>query len=66
MSLGKKIKEFRVKKGLTQKQLADYLYVTPQALSRWENDDNEPNLSTLVKLADLFEVTVDCLLERKI
>ena len=57
--LGNNIKEMRSAKGLTQKDLAGQLFVTPQAVSRWENDESEPSTSTLVKMAEIFGVTVD-------
>ena len=44
---------------MTQKQLADKLFVTAQAVSRWENGDVEPSLSTLAELARIFGVSTD-------
>lgn len=57
--IGNNIKELRNKKGLTQKDLANLLFVTPQAVSRWENEESEPSTSTLVQMAQIFEVSVD-------
>lgn len=62
MTLGQKIKKLRTEKNLTQKDLADRLYVTFQTVSKWENDENEPDVSTLRELSKLFECSLDYLL----
>ena len=62
MTLGQKIKKLRIEKGLTQKDLADQLHVTFQTVSKWENDENEPDVSTLRELAKLFGCSLDYLL----
>lgn len=62
MTLGQKIKKLRMEKNLTQKDLADRLYVTFQTVSKWENDENEPDVSTLRELAKVFECSLDYLL----
>lgn len=61
-NLGKKIKESRQKAGLTQEKLADKLGVSPQAVSKWENGSNMPDIILLPALADVFDITVDELL----
>ena len=62
MTLGQKIKKLRVEKGLTQKDLADQVFVTFQTVSKWEKDENEPDVSTLRELAKLFGCSLDYLL----
>lgn len=62
MTLGSKIKKLRTEKGLTQKDLADQVHVTFQTVSKWEKDENEPDVSTLREIAKLFGVTVDYLI----
>ena len=62
ISWGKKISEFRKAMGLTQDQLADKMNVSPQAVSKWENDISCPDIVLLPKLAALFDTTVDDLL----
>ena len=62
MTLGQKIKKLRIEKNLTQKDLADRLYVTFQTVSKWENDENEPDVSTLRELAKVFDCSLDYLL----
>ena len=62
MTLGKKLKNLRIEKGLTQKDLADQLHVTFQTVSKWENDENEPDVATLRELARLYGCSLDYLL----
>ena len=62
MTLGQKLKKLRTEKGLTQKELADRLHVTFQTVSKWENDENEPDISTLKELAKLYDCSVDYLI----
>ncbi|HOC98008.1 MAG TPA: helix-turn-helix domain-containing protein [Bacilli bacterium] len=60
--LGTKIKQLRSEHNLTQRELADLLYVSTQAVSRWENGDVEPSVTTLRSMAQIFNVTLDELL----
>ena len=62
MTLGQKLKKLRTDKGLTQKDLADKLHVTFQTVSKWENDENEPDISTLKELSKLYGCSIDYLL----
>ena len=62
MTIGQKIKKLRTGKGLTQKDLADQVHVTFQTVSKWEKDENEPDLNTMKAIAKLFGVTVDYLI----
>jgi|LSQX01.2.fsa_nt_gb transcriptional regulator with XRE-family HTH domain len=61
-SLGKKISDYRKALGMTQDQLAEKMNVSPQAVSKWENDISCPDIALLPKLAALFGITVDALL----
>lgn len=61
-SLGSRIAELRRKKNMTQEDLANALGVTPQAVSKWENDLSCPDIALLPQLARLFDVTTDELL----
>ena len=65
MTIGKRITLLRKEKGLTQEELASHMGVSPQAVSKWENDQTCPDISALPKLARLLGVTVDELLEGK-
>ena len=62
MTLGQKLKKLRMDKDLTQKDLADQLHVSFQTVSKWENDENEPDISTLKELAKLYSCSVDYLI----
>ena len=63
MTIGKRIAHLRKEKGLTQEELAQHMGISPQAVSKWENDQTCPDISALPKLARLFGITVDELLE---
>lgn len=53
---------YRVKKGLTQEQLAQRVFVTKQAVSRWENGKTSPNPETLKLLSKIYDVSINTLL----
>lgn len=57
--IGNQIKKFRTEQSMTQKDLADKLFVTAQAVSRWENEEVEPSLETIKEMAAIFGVTTD-------
>ena len=65
MTIGKRIALLRKEKGMTQEDLANAMGVSPQAVSKWENDQTCPDISALPKLSKLLGVTVDELLEGK-
>ena len=65
MTIGKRIAALRKEKNLTQEELAGHMGVSPQAVSKWENDQTCPDISALPRLARLLGVTVDELLEGK-
>lgn len=62
--LGLRIKELRVSHNYNQVELAKKLSVTKQTVSNWENNNIQPSIEMLVKIADCFSVTTDYLLER--
>lgn len=57
--LGERIYEYRTAKGLSQLDLAEHLDVSRQSISKWETNVAVPELSKLVKMAELFGVTLD-------
>ncbi|WP_139651434.1 helix-turn-helix domain-containing protein [Raoultibacter phocaeensis] len=62
MELSEKLQSLRKRQGLTQEQVADRLYVSRTAVSKWETGNGCPNLDSLKALAALYGVTVDELL----
>lgn len=59
MGLGKKIASLRKSKNITQAQLAEYLSVNPQTVSRWEVEGGTPDVMLLPKIASFFGITLD-------
>ncbi len=59
---GENLKKVREEKGITQQTLADYLYVTRQAVSRWEGGSRYPDIMTAKKMAQFLGVSLDELL----
>ena len=57
--ISENIKALRNKQGLTQKELAEKLHVTAQAVSRWENGEVEPSIGTISLMAEIFGITTD-------
>lgn len=62
MDLGKTIYELRKKNNMTQEELANRLNVSPQAVSKWENNLSCPDITLLADIAKIFEISVDGLL----
>ena len=60
-----RLRELRTKSGLTQNEIATKLGVSGQTILNWENGIYEPKINQLIRLADLFSVSVDYLIERK-
>lgn len=61
MTMGQIIKKLRKGRGFTQEELAERLGVTYQAISKWENDSGLPDISQIVPLATIFNVSTDFL-----
>ncbi len=59
---GEKIKELRKEKGLTQKMLAEKIGQAQSTIFYWEQNKQEPTISSLKKLCEVFEVSADYLL----
>lgn len=59
MSLSEKILSLRTGLGLSQEELAEKLEVSRQSVSKWETGQSVPDLDKLIKLADLFQISVD-------
>ena len=56
--IAKKIKELRIKNNLTQKEFADKMNVTFQAVSKWENGKSIPDISILKKISEEFNINI--------
>ena len=63
-NIGLNILAFRRKKGITQEELARYVGVSAQAVSKWENG-GVPDTELLPKIADFFEISIDKLFDRE-
>jgi len=62
MEFNKKIQELRKQKGLTQEDLAEKLYVSRTAISKWESGKGYPNIDSIKEIAKFFGITIDDLL----
>ena len=64
MNIGKQIKKLRCERDLTQEQFAEVMNVSTSAVSQWESDKTVPDISTILSIANYFDVTLDYLFER--
>lgn len=62
MEFNEKLQELRKNKGLTQEKLAEILYVSRTAVSKWESGRGYPNIDSLKEISKFFEVSIDDLL----
>ena len=65
MTIGEKIRQLRKEKGLTQDAVASALEISRQAIAKWESDQSSPSTENLVKLANLFNVSLEELVDVK-
>lgn len=63
MEIGSKLKNARNEKGLTQEQAAELLGVSRQTISHWENNKSYPDIICVIKMSDLYSVSLDHLLK---
>ena len=63
MEIGSKLKEARVQCTMTQEQVAEELQVSRQTISNWENEKSYPDILSVIKLSDLYKVSLDELLK---
>ena len=61
--IGSKIKAARLEKKLTQEQVAEILGVSRQTISNWENEKSYPDIISVIKMSDCYEVSLDYLLK---
>lgn len=58
------LKTLRKQKGVSQQKLAEAIGVSQQSINRYENHNIEPDISTLIKIADFFDISIDTLVGR--
>jgi transcriptional regulator with XRE-family HTH domain len=56
------LKKLRAERGLSQEALAKQLFLSRQAVSKWEKGEGKPDLDNVIKLAEIFDVSLDCLI----
>lgn len=59
MDFGDKLKQYRLKEGLSQEQLAEKIGVSRQAITKWETKRGLPDVENMIILAELFKLTLD-------
>ena len=64
MELKENLKLLRKQSGIGQAKLADMLSISPKTISHWETGYTEPSVAELIKLADIYDVTIDELVGR--
>ena len=64
-TFGQRLSRLRKEKGMTQEEIASKITISPQAVSKWENDISSPDILVLSNLADILGVSVDELLGRE-
>lgn len=63
MLIGDKLKEARLKKNMTQEEVAEKIFVSRQSISNWENNKTYPDIGNVIALSDLYDVSLDELLK---
>lgn len=62
LHLQENLKKYRILKNLTQEDVAEYLGITPQSVSKWERGESYPDITLLPALANIFETSIDLLI----
>ncbi|KPN84040.1 helix-turn-helix domain-containing protein [Apilactobacillus kunkeei] len=62
MKFGERIREQRKIKNMTQEDVAKHLHVSRKTISSWENENSYPDIKSLVKISDLYQISLDTLL----
>lgn len=62
MYLSENLKKYRLLKNLTQEDIAEYLNITPQSVSKWERGESYPDITFLPALANILETSIDLLI----
>ncbi len=61
--VGERLAELRIKKNMTQEEFADYMGVTRQSVSKWELDKAFPDVEKLIRISELYDVSIDYILK---
>ena len=59
MTLGEKISDLRKRKGISQEKLAELLDISRQAVTKWESGKGNPDTENLIRLSEIFGVSLD-------
>lgn len=63
MEIGKKLKHARLQAKLTQEQVAELIHVSRQTISNWENEKSYPDILSVIRLSDVYQISLDVLLK---
>lgn len=63
MEIGVKLKDARIRAKMTQEQIAEEIQVTRQTISNWENEKSFPDIVSVIKLSNLYDISLDKLLK---
>ena len=63
MEIGKKLKNARIEAGLTQEKAAEKIDVSRQTISNWENEKSYPDIISVIKMSECYDVSLDYLLK---
>lgn len=65
MEIGSKLKSARNEKGITQEKAAELLGVSRQTISNWENSRSYPDIISVIKMSEIYSISLDCLLKEE-
>ena len=63
MEIGKKLKDARMRSGVTQESVAEKVNVSRQTISNWENEKSYPDITSVIELSNLYSISLDELLK---
>lgn len=63
MKIGDKLRQARLRKNMTQEEVAEKIFVSRQSISNWENNKTYPDIGNVIALSDLYEISLDELLK---
>ena len=65
-AIGKFIAKLRKENGMTQEQLSEKIFCTRESIAKWENGINTPSIETLIKIGEIFDISINEILACKI